>query len=74
MRADKLLLKPKEAAAMLGVSERTLWTLTEDGEIPCIRIGKTQKHKRYAPADLAAWVEARRLAAAAGAGRMPRDR
>lgn len=36
-----LALRPREAAAALGVSERTLWTWTASGEIPHIRRGKT---------------------------------
>lgn len=48
------LLTPKEAAALLSISERTLWTLTNNGEIPAVRIGRSV---RYDPADLAAWIE-----------------
>jgi len=32
------LVSRKEAAAILGISERTVWSLTSDGEIPCVRI------------------------------------
>jgi excisionase family DNA binding protein len=37
--AIKLLLKPREAAAALSISERTLFTLTKDKAIPHIRLG-----------------------------------
>ncbi|MCL2647109.1 MAG: helix-turn-helix domain-containing protein [Phycisphaerales bacterium] len=36
-----LAMRPREAAAALGVSERTLWTWTNEGAIPHIRRGKT---------------------------------
>jgi predicted DNA-binding transcriptional regulator AlpA len=40
---------------MLALSPRLLWTLTNTGEMPCVRIGRTV---RYDPAELRAWVEA----------------
>jgi excisionase family DNA binding protein len=36
-----LAMRPREAAAALGVSERTLWTWTNEGTIPHVRRGKT---------------------------------
>ncbi|MGQ9649526.1 MAG: helix-turn-helix domain-containing protein [Phycisphaerae bacterium] len=39
--APCLALRPREAAKSLGVSERTLWTWTQQGIIPHIRLGKT---------------------------------
>ncbi len=33
-----LLLSATEAARMLSISPRTLWSLTRDGEIPCVRV------------------------------------
>jgi len=47
------LLKPRDAAKVLAISERTLFTLTKNGELPAVRIGKTV---RYAHAELAAFV------------------
>jgi excisionase family DNA binding protein len=35
-----LALRPKQAAASLGVSERTLWAWTAAGEVPHVRKGK----------------------------------
>ena len=52
-----LLLKPAEAAKRLQIGERTLWRLTDAGEIPCIRIGRSV---RYDPADLRAWINAKK--------------
>jgi len=36
-----LALRPRKAAAALGVSERTLWDWTQRGEVPHVRRGKT---------------------------------
>ena len=41
----RLLLKPREAAQALAISERTLWDLGKNGEIPSITVGK--KSIRY---------------------------
>jgi len=37
---DRLALRPKEAARALGIFDRLLWTKTNMGEIPHLRIGK----------------------------------
>ena len=34
------LLSVKEVAGMLGISQRTVWSMTNAGEIPCVRIRK----------------------------------
>lgn len=50
------LLKPRDAAKRLAVSERTLWSQTEPrGLIPVVRIGKAV---RYSPDALDAYVRA----------------
>ena len=51
----RLLLNSKEAAASMGISTKTLWTLTVGGKIPCIRLGKLV---RYSPAALQDWIDA----------------
>ena len=48
-----LLLKPKEAAKALAISDRKLWSLTAGREIPCVRIGRSI---RYRPESLRAWL------------------
>lgn len=48
------LLKPREAADVLGICERSLWTLTQREELPCVRIGRSV---RYDMADLVAFIE-----------------
>jgi excisionase family DNA binding protein len=52
-----LLLKPREAAKALSISERTLWELTDHGKIPHVRIGRAV---RYDPRDLQAWIDAQK--------------
>ena len=50
---ETLLLKPVDAARILAISPRTLWGLTDRGEIPCVRIGRSVRYDRH---DLAAWI------------------
>ena len=54
MPPELLLVDAREAARMLSISTRTLWTFTNRGEIPCVRIGKAV---RYSVNDLCQWVE-----------------
>jgi excisionase family DNA binding protein len=49
-----LLLTAREAARLLSISPRTLWTLTNRGELPAVRIGRAI---RYDPVDLRHWIE-----------------
>lgn len=43
------LIKPKEAAEYLAISERKLWNMSKAGTIPTVRFGRTV---RYDVADL----------------------
>ena len=52
----KLLLNSIEACEALGISERKLWQLTHDRDVPHIRIGRSV---RYPEAELRAWIERR---------------
>ena len=52
---NRLLLRPREAARQLGISERTLWGLRE---IPRIRVSK--RGVMYFVDDLRRWIEANR--------------
>lgn len=36
-----LALRPRDAAAALGIGRRKLWELTNRGEIPCVRVGRS---------------------------------
>ena len=40
-KTPKLAVRQKEAAAMLSISRRWLQELTERGDIPCIRRGRS---------------------------------
>jgi excisionase family DNA binding protein len=50
----KLLLTMREAAKALALSERTLWQLAKDGEIPRVEHGRLV---RFDVADLRRWIE-----------------
>ncbi|MBN8626158.1 MAG: helix-turn-helix domain-containing protein [Planctomycetes bacterium] len=52
-QSSKLLLTAREAAAVLSISERTLWTWRERGLIPFLRFGAAI---RYAVVDLQAFI------------------
>jgi excisionase family DNA binding protein len=47
------LLDAKATAEILNVSERTLWTLTNNGTIAHIRVGRAIRYDRT---DLARWI------------------
>ena len=51
-----LALRAREAARMLGISERALWTLTSSREIPHVRVGKAVL---YPVDELKAWLSER---------------
>ena len=51
---EPMLLTVRQAAKVLSVSERTLFTLTQDGQIRAVRFGRSV---RYDPADLRRWIE-----------------
>ena len=59
-----LLLTAADAAKALAISPRTLWTLTDNGEIPVVHV--TPRSIRYDPRDLLAWIDRRKATAAAG--------
>lgn len=53
----RLSLRPNEAAQALGVSERFLWQLTQDGEIPHRRLGSGRRPVVLYPIDgLREWL------------------
>jgi len=51
---ERLLITPREAAKLMSISERTLWTLTHKRDLPYVRIGRSI---RYSPSDLVGWIE-----------------
>lgn len=56
--ANGPLLTARQAAAALAISARKLWSLTNIGDVPSVRIGRAV---RYDPADLAAWIDAHKV-------------
>lgn len=52
--ASPLLVDSREAARLLAISPRSLWSLTACGAIPSRRIGRSV---RYSPADLSDWID-----------------
>ncbi len=48
-----LLINTTQAAKTLGISPRSLWTLTRAGTIPCIKIGR---RVMYSKRGLQDWV------------------
>jgi excisionase family DNA binding protein len=51
--AHAALLTARDAAALLTISERTLWSMTACGEIAHVRI---RRSVRYDPQDLAKFI------------------
>ncbi len=56
-RTDPLLVSAEEAARTLSISAKTLWTLTNEGEINPVRIGR---RVLYSPLDLQSFISSRR--------------
>lgn len=52
--ADRLLLRPSEAATALGIGRSKTYALIASGEIPSLRIGSSVRVPLVA---LRAWVE-----------------
>ena len=49
--------RPREAAKVLGISERLLWQLTHDGHVPCVRVGTGKRRAvLYPVTELQAWL------------------
>jgi excisionase family DNA binding protein len=49
-----LLLSLKQAAQALSLSERTVWTMVQTGDLPHLRVGRRLLFSRAA---LEAWIE-----------------
>jgi len=61
---EPLAVGRREAALMLGISERLLWTLTQEGQIPHVRIAS---RVLYPVAELRRWLEDRSRASVSAA-------
>ncbi len=56
--ANALLISERDAALKLGVSERTMFNMRQDGEVPFVRV---RTRIMYSPAALQKWIESREL-------------
>lgn len=57
MGVRSLLVSARQASEILGISPRTLWSLTNSRQISCIRIGRSV---RYCLDDLKHFIDAQR--------------
>jgi excisionase family DNA binding protein len=55
--SEPLLLRAGDAAKLLAISPRKLWQLTNMGEVPVMRIGRSLRYPRE---ELRAWIAGRR--------------
>jgi len=55
-RPSPLALRPREAAAALGISERKLWSLTQAGDVPHVKLDRVTL---YPVAALEDWLARR---------------
>ena len=53
-QGERVAYTPREAAAMLGISERMLWGMSKRGEIRSVKVGRLVRY--YRP-DLVAFME-----------------
>ena len=60
----RLALRPREAALALGIGARLLWSLTNRGEVPHVRLGRAVIYPSMSFA--AGWPNRRRRKGAAG--------
>ena len=63
LRTDPIMIGQREAARVLGLSERTLSKLIADGDIPSIRLGG---RRLFSVEALKAWVAAKTEMPASG--------
>jgi len=56
-RSERLLVTPSQAAKLLSICERTLFSLAASGQILRIKIGRAV---RYSPDDLQRWIDERK--------------
>jgi excisionase family DNA binding protein len=64
--ADEPLIGPRDVALRLGLPISWVYAAAERGELPSYKIGK---YRRFDPRALAAWLEQRKVGAAAVADR-----
>ena len=50
-----LLINARQAAVLLGISLRTLWSMSVSGEIPSVKL---RRRRLYDKRDLMRWIDA----------------
>ncbi|PHS04369.1 MAG: DNA-binding protein [Blastopirellula sp.] len=55
---DDSLLNSRQAAKLLSISERKLWSLANEGDLPCVKFGRTV---RYDKEDIKAWINKQKI-------------
>ena len=65
-----LLLTATQAAESLAISPRKLWSMTQSGEVPHIRLGRCL---RYPADDLRLWIDDQKKGASSTQSQIPRD-
>ena len=60
------LLTYREAADVLGVTDRTVWKLVDQGDLPAVRFGRSV---RIDPADLRAFIDSAKQTEPSGGAR-----
>lgn len=50
---ERFLLRPREAAERLAISERQLFSITKSGTLPCVRVGRLV---RYSTETIRQWI------------------
>jgi len=53
---DPLLIGVKDAARLLGIGERLLWSMSTSGELPSVRVGR---RRLYSVETLRNWIAER---------------
>lgn len=66
---DRLLLRVREAAEILGLGRSTLFEVIAAGELPVVRIGR--RGLRIRPTDLESWIDSHREFTERQAGTAP---
>lgn len=62
-QTPSLALRPREAAKAIGISQRLLWQLTQNGCVPHVRVGRAVL---YPVAQLQNWLAAQALTSKGG--------
>ncbi len=54
VRFEKLLLRTKDVAIVLSMSERKVWSLAQSGELPSFKQGRS---RFFSKSSIVAWID-----------------